>query len=407
MKAYRIKTNEPISPFGDEASTIPILNQPLAKIQEQTLKVAGFNLVDEVPADEPYLLLTDRIWFTAELLRRLKPHRGQLASSDKAWSEGMHCLQDLKYNGGYELAMIEAGGAPLFENLEPVSFNWDLRDAEPMDLHPSMAHAQKQLRVGPCMVHQLHHWSHVLRINQLAIANIGEEVRLKWREGNIFVRLWMAILFLCRVRSINRQQVLARIGTIGKNCQIHPTAIIEACHIGDNVVVGPYAVVRASVLGDGVKIEEYATVNISVVGAETRINRYALANLCVLFDRVMISHGCGYQGCVIGRDAFTAWDVTAIDLSFGKTIQVQHNGEWVDSGQHFLGAAIGHRAVLGNRVRINYGVSIPNDAVLVGPIDDMIKDASQAEPKRPYCVDGFGGVKPIGRGQPKQSDSAE
>ena len=76
----------------------------------------------------------------------------------------------------------------------------------------------------------------------------------------------MIIGFLCRVRSINRQKVLARMGTVGKNCQIHPTAVIEACHIGDNVVIGPYAVVRASVIGDGAKIEEYATVNISAGG---------------------------------------------------------------------------------------------------------------------------------------------
>ena len=407
MKAYRISTNEPIAPFGDSASDIPILNQPLSQVQVQTLEAAGFQLVDEPPVNEPYLLLSDRIWFTAELIRRMKSHRGQLSASDHTWSEGMHCLQSFQYNGCYELAMIEAGEPASFEALQPLSFDWDLRDADPMDLHPSMAHAQKNLRVGPCMVHQIHHWSHVLRVNQLAIANIGEEVRLQWKRANLFVRLWMIIGFLCRVRSFNRQKVLARMGTVGKNCQIHPTAVIEACHIGDNVVIGPYAVVRASVIGDGAKIEEYATVNISSVGAESRINRYALANLCVLYDRVMISHGCGYQGCVIGKDAFTAWDVTAIDLSFGKSIKVQHNGEWVDSGQHFLGAAIGHRAVLGNRVRINYGVSIPNDAVLVGPIDDMIRDASQAEPKRPYCVDGKGGVKPIGRGRPKQSDSGE
>ena len=50
--------------------------------------------------------------------------------------------------------------------------------------------------------------------------------------------------------------------------QIHPTAIIEACHIGDNVVVGPYSG-EGVCLGDGVKIEEYATVNI-LVGAETQ-----------------------------------------------------------------------------------------------------------------------------------------
>lgn len=407
MKAFRISTHETIDPFGDAVSDTPILNQSLSLVQERTLRAAGFELVNQVPTNEPYLLLSDRIWFTAELVRRFSQHRGQLISSDPIWSKGMHWLQELKENVRYELAMLEAGQAPNFEGLKPVEIEWDLREADPMDLHPSMAHAQKDLRVGPCMAHQIHHWSHILRVNQLAIANIGEEVRLQWKRANIVMRLWMALLFLLRVRSVNRQKVLQRIGTIGKNCQIHPTAVIEACHIGDNVVIGPYAVVRASVIGDGVKIEEYATLNISAIGEGCRINRYSLANLCVLYKRVMISHGCGYQGCVIGNDAFTAWDVTALDLSFGKSIRVQHKGEWVDSGQHFLGSAIGHRSVLGNRVRMNYGVSVPNDAVLVGAIEDMIKDASAAEPKIPYCVDGRGGLKPIGRGQPKRSEQGE
>ena len=75
MKAYRISTNEPIAPFGDSASDIPILNQPLSQVQVQTLEAAGFQLVDEPPVNEPYLLLSDRIWFTAELLRRMKSHK--------------------------------------------------------------------------------------------------------------------------------------------------------------------------------------------------------------------------------------------------------------------------------------------------------------------------------------------
>ena len=72
-----------------------------------------------------------------------------------------------------------------------------------MDFHPSMAHAQKNLRGA--LYPPIHHWSHVLRVNQLAIANIGEEVRLQWKRANLFVRLWMIIGFLCRVRSFNRQ----------------------------------------------------------------------------------------------------------------------------------------------------------------------------------------------------------
>ena len=52
---------------------------------------------------------------------------------------------------------------------------------------------------------------------------------------------------------------------------------------------------------------------------------------------------------------------------------VEHKGQWVDSGQMFLGGAVGH-SVIGNAVRINYGVSIPNDTILVASTDDLVRD---------------------------------
>ena len=98
---------------------------------------------------------------------------------------------------------------------------------------------------------------------------------------------------------------------------------------------------------------------------------------------------CSFQGCLFGESAFIAIGVVALDLSFGKSIQVESNGEWVDSGMHFLGIAVGHRAALGNGARFNYGVSIPNDALLVGPKEGLYQDASQAPPGRPsQCIDG-------------------
>ena len=41
-------------------------------------------------------------------------------------------------------------------------------------------------------------------------------------------------------------------------------------------------------------------------------------------------------------------------------------GQRVDSGNVFLGAAVGHRARIGGLVTLGYGAQIPNDAFLVG-----------------------------------------
>ena len=59
-------------------------------------------------------------------------------------------------------------------------------------------------------------------------------------------------------------------------------------------------------------------------------------------------------------------------------MKVQKDGAWVDSGQRFLGAAVGHGAILGNAVRINYGVAIPNNTTIVAATDDLVRSAAVA-----------------------------
>ena len=92
---------------------------------------------------------------------------------------------------------------------------------------------------------------------------------------------------------------------------------------------------------------------------------------------------------------------TILDLSFGRSIRVSHRGERVDSEQHFLGAAIGHRAKIGNGVRLNYGVEVPNDAFLVPPSDDLIRDTSAVEPGVP-CRAEEGKALPVKRSATKR-----
>ena len=70
---------------------------------------------------------------------------------------------------------------------------------------------------------------------------------------------------------------------------------------------------------------------------------------------------------------------TMMDLSFGSSITVERPelGRSVDTGLHFLGAAIGHRAKIGHGVKVGYGVSVPNDAFIVDD-NPVLKDWSCA-----------------------------
>jgi carbonic anhydrase/acetyltransferase-like protein (isoleucine patch superfamily) len=399
MKAYRTMLGSAIPPFGDQPLRIPVLQGDLERAQEDALSAAGFELVDTPPSDEPYLLFSDRIWFTAELLRLLQAHpNSRLCIPDASWTESMHPLQKLGEGGGYDLALLPAGARPVFEGVPLLALDLGLRDGDAIKVHRSMEHALRRMRIGPAMAHHVDHWSHILRINQLAIAAVGEAARLAWTRGGLWTRIKMICGLLWRARSLSKQKILSSIGPVGKNCSIHPTAVIEACVIGDNVEIGPHTVLRGSVICDGAKIEEFSSVNLSVIGAGAHVGRYGMANLCVVYDAAQISHGGGYQACVIGRGAFMAWGVNALDLSFGKGVRVEVEGEWMDSGQHFLGVAIGHGAVVGVNVTLNYGLSIPNEALVVGSAATLVRDASAAAPGVPYVVEG-GKLRPLKRAQ--------
>ena len=278
----------------------------------------------------------------------------------------------------FELELVAAGGAPEFGG-EALILDWGLRDSEPMDLHPSMAFAAQTLRIGPCMAIQISHWTDVLKANHFALIERAERPRQQWKQAGLFKRLWLALRLILQVRSLRRSTVLRKIGKLGADCEIHPTAVVEACEIGDRVRIGPYAVLRGSVVGDGAQIDEHSTINLSVVGSNARVGRYAMANLCVLFTDAMISHGGGMQMSIFGRGSFVAWGAKLLDLSFGRHVRVEDQEEKVSSGQYFLGAAIGNRAIIGNSVCLNYGVSIPPDALIVASAEQIVRSGKGAE----------------------------
>ncbi len=402
MKAICIHHDPPLQlmPFGEGPGEMPVLNQRLADHQRAVLERCGIEIVDSVPLDESYFFFGEEIWFTDTLIEELLKHlpesgQGCVVCVDAVWNE--HMTSVLSQGDGRLRMGVCCGELPKdLSTLPDWEIDWGLRDADPMELHEKMQHAVRPMRLGTIMAFEVQHWCDVLRVNQLAIAEKVERVKWQWKQSSFFAKVWTVISMLFKVRSVNPQKIARRIGTQGKGCKIHPTAVIEACEIGDNVEIGPYAVVRASVIGDGAKIEEHATVNLSVVGQKSRVARYALANLCVIMEGAFVSKGGGYQMSLFGRKSFVAIDPTMLDLSFGRTIRVRDNhGEWLDTKQHFMGCCIGHRAAIGNGVRLNFGVTVPNDALLIANADELIIDALGAEPNIPARVNGAHGVDSI------------
>lgn len=351
-----------------------ILDQPLRIVQEQALEAAGYTLVETPPSDAPYLVFAEHLWFTRDLLHAIRTAgTGRLFIDDPAF---LHQTRALQTDAARPpIAVVPAGGAPTWEGLPDLPIDLGLSDTPPMQLHPAFQHADKGVfRTGTKLVHAIEHWTHLLRVNLLALVARGAEGKKDFDESPWWRKLGMAIAVLWKAGSLEPSKLGKAISRIGKGAKIHPTAVVEACEIGEGAEIGPYAYVRASYIGKNAKVEPYARVLLAVVGEGARVGPTAMFNLGVLYPGAYVSAGGGYQMCIFGRDCFVAVGATFLDLSFGKTVRVVHNGARVDSETHFLGSAIGHRVKVGNGVRVSYGMAIPNDVFLVANADDLLRE---------------------------------
>lgn len=388
MKAICISTKTKVAPFGDPVAEVLVNGRTLLEEQTDALLAAGFDLVDQPPEQEAYLLFSDRTWFTAETLRRMKAAgEGRLQESDPRWSAWTGAQQSLEAPGLYELAIRT--GTPTFDGLTPIQVDMDLHEMALEVRHSALSHAiENPVAVGPVMVHQIEHWSHIVRVNQLVLINRMEEARLDWEQAGWVGRFIRLLKLVWATRSLNGWKIANRLSEFGKETKIHPSAVVEFSVIGDGCDIGPNAVIRGSVLRDGVKVDSNAVVNCSVLGQGSQVGRFGHVNLCTLYPGAMVSAGDGFQVCVFGRDSFVAWGSCILDLSFGRPIRVEVDGPGTaleSTGHHFLGAAIGHRARLGHGVKLGYGTSVPNDALVVSD-GEMLRSWGDAPTDEPVVI---------------------
>lgn len=403
MKAVRLSCGRRIPPFLDPMSQVQVAGRDLESVQREELAAAGFEPVSEPPADEPYLLYSDRTWFTREALVRFREQAqppARLRVDHSTWLEACGPLQRWDEPGLYELALLPAGADPDFGQAPPVTVDLGFVDNPTPAPHPALVHATPEsVPASDAAVFQIDHWVHILRANVVAKTAMIERSKRKFERSNPFSKALAVLKLVTRMRSLSEAGVRAALSRFGSGCKVHPTAVVEASVIGADVSIGPFAVVRAATIGKGVTIDEHASVNFSVVGEGANVSRRATLNLCVAYPGAHVAAGEGFQACVFGRDAFVAWSSTVFDLSFHQPIKVWDEGERVSSGEYFLGAAIGHRARIGGKVVLGYGAEVPNDGFVVGSADAVLRGWEDG-PSPHRVVDGV--ARPI-----RRDDSAE
>jgi carbonic anhydrase/acetyltransferase-like protein (isoleucine patch superfamily) len=409
VDAYFLQTEALISPFGDPVSQSPVQGRPLREVMRQAALDAGAQATHLVAPDQPLpteaerLLLTDDLWATTALLKAfLKEARRlqrpcALVMGDNLLTDFTGALQDLGRVQGapqpqrrYPLVWLPPGAAPpgrdlaRAQELEPLELDLQLK---PLELPVHRVFSEDEKLVLP-MTHlacvRIGHWMHILRANQMA--------QIAW-GAQLFTEPWRLLWAAARAMSFNKWRVMQKLVVKGRNCDIHPSAVVEASVLGDNVSVGANAVVRYSCLGDGARVSDQCNVLSSVLGPGASGARMGMLQSCVLYEGANSGH-YGLQLCLVGEQTFVGGEVILGDFKPGGEVMVMHRGELVSTGTNLLGCAVGHGCKVMMRATFYAGREIPNGYTVIGPPRDIVARVPADLPAGPPLIAHDGVLEP-------------
>lgn len=385
MNAYIQPTDRRVAPFGDPAGEIPVLNRPLAVWQAEALAGAGLKVV--ASPTPPCLVIPDNLFCTAGALRKFidgaAGRDAVLVLGDCRFGRNTTHVQPAVYpvEGGWRfdrVRFVSGRGEP------PVEVKIDV-DEQTLDLPlPNHFIGTEKLEIGlprdPVM--EINHWVHILWLNQVA-GSVELRNTPPWKGA--LRALWAAM----RAFSFNKWKVLSKLNTIGKGCDIHPTAVVEGSTLGNNVSIGAFSRVLLSRLDDGASVMSGSEVDFSVMGKGSVLSENCVLRFSVLYPEAVSSQYL-MQQCVLGRRAVTTGGSFSIDLNFDQDIRVPLDGQLWSTGSRFIGSAFGHRARVGTGFWLASGRMVPNGAFLIRNPDEVLSRIPEDLPPGPAAVIGKG-----------------
>lgn len=365
MKAYLVKSNKIVEPFGDHPGDCLVANRKLSEIQKQVLQSLGIELKtmqDAAQAADPdeHIILGDSLFYTKELMkefvdksRRLKSCTTCAIKPGLVTIHSMVPTQDVKIHIDrveYHLRYMptkKLRGEPVPLVIDPEQFSQLL----PIPEH-IRGHHEYRIPITDKFLIQIDHWTNLWAANMATL--LAEVARLT--KAPKLKLLGLAL----KARSPNKWRIFHQVNKIGKNCDIHPTAYIEGSTIGNNVMIGAGSVIRLSVIGDGTSTGSNVTIESSIIGEGCSIDSGCGAFGSVLYPHTITSSRLIFTS-LCGRDTFLADGCGLADFRIdGKNVTVMKDGISINTGVLALGSCLGHGVYLSAGCLIAPGLAIPN-----------------------------------------------
>lgn len=361
MKAYILSHLAPLVPFDQPASKIELHRERLEQRLERQLKKVGFEIVNVVSGDKFFvepgsLVLPDNMMVSDSFFASFL---AQLPSKQECYR--------LRVDTSRAPLMVEQAAASVWKDLPVYYFGkqspFDPARCEALTLQwpanytldhglPKKMNELKDLKVyfSAAYAIQINHWFEL----QTATALFAREyvARTVGLAKRLLPERFVSLL-------LRWSWFSGRCNKIGKNCRIHPTAILEGCVIGDNVEIGPYTYLQSSVISDGAVLRENTTMKMSYMGPRSFaigsdiVNAYIGAD-CSIFTPMLFN-------AVIGKGTFISGGSGFADFNAGSgNVTTEINGESIDSGLNNLGSCVGEDCFIGANMIFAPGRVIPN-----------------------------------------------
>lgn len=283
----------------------------------------------------------------------------------------------------------------MFEHVVPLLY-WmpqatsepDFTAAEPFDVepkyHPFQLEVPKEqfgvdvitIPLTDYVVVPTLHWLQLLWANFIGLGPF------LWREvggRNAGWIAWRVMLSFFRTWSFRPLRLALGVRRIGKKCNIHPTAVVEASWIGDHVQIGAHAVVRGSVVADGARIEDLAMVECSILDEAVIVQRQAMVKFSLLRRRSSV--GGVIQMGVMDTASSLKRGAYLMDMSLGDTqTKVQVDGELKEAPIGIAGCFVGSNTQIGLGVQVAPGRTIPSDIVVTAAPSSVLRKIPFLEP---------------------------
>ena len=392
MQRYIIEDTRHVPPFNEPASLLTIGTEPLKILHEQlflevlneVIDLAGtLDSRDQLHFVEgEAVVYRDSLWFDKEFFayfiaaaRELgKACRAAFPTGDKAFNSYALPLtksfQAAATPDGQFLFLADLWYFPdgYTEEIEPIVVPSEAREIGFYSVPDFMTMEQGDLTHYAPMraLISIESWVHIYYAS-IIFGNFGRAARLDRQiETSVFTQLkmlWSAV--------VEQKQILSssRAVTVGKNCNIHPSAIITGPGaIGDNVTIGAGAIVDNCTIGDNVTIDDGCVLMMSTVADNCFLPFRCSLYLTMVMENTIIAQNTCLQMCVIGRNSFVGAGNTFTDFNLiaQKPIRASNiEGELQSVGQIVLGSAVGHNCRIGSGMVVFPGRMIESDVVIV------------------------------------------